>query len=118
MVSLKDLKGKVVLLDFWEVWCAPCIQSMPKVQQLYEQYGPKGLSVYGIVNDTANVAASRQMIKKRSVSFPMLQGSRQLQQLYGTNSVPLYVVINREGVVMLISEGFSEEVEAAIKGAL
>lgn len=118
MVSLNDLGGKVVLLDFWEVWCAPCIQSMSKVQELYEKYKAMGLSVCGIVNDTANIAASKEMVRKRQINFPMLQGSRQLKDMYGINGVPLYIVINRSGIITFISEGFSDEIEVAIRTAL
>jgi thiol-disulfide isomerase/thioredoxin len=118
MVSLNDLKGKVVLLDFWEVWCGPCIQSMPEVQKLYEKYKSNGLSVYGIVNDTANIAASKEMVKKRKIDFPMLQGSRLFKDLYGINGVPVYIVIDRSGIITLISEGFSDEIEVAIRAAL
>ncbi len=118
MVSLNDFTGKVLLLDFWEVWCAPCIQSMPKVQKLYEKYKPMGLSVYGIVNDTANIAASKEMVRKREINFPMLQGSPQLKNVYGINGVPLYIIINRSGIITLISEGFSDDIEIAIRTAL
>ncbi len=114
-VSFDNLKGKVVLVDFWEVWCAPCIESMPKVQELYDSYRHKGLEIYGVVNDTTNFNATRQLIAKKKIRFPFLQGNMRLQQQLGINSIPLYVVIDRSGIVRFIEQGFSEKIEQAIK---
>ena len=117
-VALNELKGNVVLLDFWEVWCGPCVQSMPKVQALYERYQQNGLVIYGVVNDTANFKATLQMIEKRNLSIPMLQGNEQVKQKFEINSVPLYLVIDRSGIIRFVEEGFSEKIEEAIKAAL
>ncbi len=47
-ISLSDLKGNVVIIDFWATWCGPCIQAMPHLQELYDKYKDDGLLVYGI----------------------------------------------------------------------
>ena len=69
-VSSDTFKGKVVLLDFWEVWCGPCIASMPKVQKLYEQYKDKNFLAYGIMNETAQLQSSKLLVEKKKLAFP------------------------------------------------
>jgi thiol-disulfide isomerase/thioredoxin len=118
-INLFNYKGKAVLIDFWEVWCGPCMASMPKVQQLYDEYKDKGLQVLGIINDTKQLEPSRLMIKNKNFSFPMLVGNVQLKKDYRLNgAVPLYVLINKSGQISFISQGYSTEMETAIKKAI
>jgi thiol-disulfide isomerase/thioredoxin len=118
-INLINYKGKAVLLDFWEVWCGPCIASMPKVQHLYDVYKDKGLQVFGIINDTKQLEPSRLMIKNKNLSFPMLIGNVQLKKDYRLDgAVPLYVLINKSGQISFISQGYSTEMETAIKKAI
>ena len=117
-VSSSAFEGKVVLLDFWEVWCAPCLQSMPKVKALSDKYRNKGLLVYGIVNDSSNLAGARQAVTKKGISFPMLVGNANIAAMFHVKSVPLYLVINRAGIIKYAGEGYSEAIEAVIIDAL
>lgn len=118
-VNLFSYKGKAVLIDFWEVWCGPCMASMPKVQHLYDEYKDKGFQVLGIINDTKQLEPSRLMIKNKKFSFPMLVGNVQLKKDYRLNgAVPLYVLINKSGQISFISQGYSTEMETAIKKAI
>lgn len=117
-VSTSGVKGSVVLLDFWEVWCGPCIESMPKIEELYRKYKEKGLLVYGIVNDSANVASSKTLVKSKGFKLPMLMGSEQVRKSLKITGVPLYILIDKSGKVAFISEGYSEEIEIAVIKAL
>ncbi len=111
-------KGKVTLLDFWEAWCAPCIASMPKVQQLYDQYKDEGLQVYGITHEHDQLEIARKRIEKSKVTFPMLIGDVHSAKSYHVSAIPLYVLIDRRGKVVYLSEGFSEELEREIRKTL
>jgi len=113
-VSTAGVKGSVVLLDFWEVWCGPCIESMPKIEELYRKYKEKGLLVYGVVNDSANVASTKTLVKSKGFSLPMLMGSEQVRKSLKITGVPLYILIDKSGKVSFISEGYSQEIEAAV----
>ena len=118
-INLFNYKGKAVLIDFWEVWCGPCMASMPKVQHLYDAYKDKGLEVLGIINDTKQLEPSRLMVKNKNFSFPMLVGNVQLRKDYRLDgAVPLYLLINKSGQISFISQGYSTEMEAAIKKAI
>lgn len=115
-INLSEYKGKAVLLDFWEVWCGPCIASMPMIQRLFDTYKDRGLQVLGILNDTKQLEPSRLMIKNKSFNFPMLIGNEQLKKDYKLDgAVPLYVLINKSGQISFISQGYSTEIETAIK---
>jgi thiol-disulfide isomerase/thioredoxin len=113
-VSTETMKGKVVLLDFWEVWCGPCVASMPKVQMLYDKYKSKGLQVYGITNETDQLESARLLVQKKKIRFPMLTGNKQIEKEFGVVAIPLYILINKEGKISFISEGFSDKMEAEI----
>ena len=118
-ISSEAFKGKVVLLDFWEVWCGPCIAAMPKVHDLYEKYRENGFEVYGIVNDLRSVEAIREFVKKRSIRFPVLMGDEQLKKDYKLDgSVPLYILINKEGKIVFVQPGYSTDIESILKKEL
>ena len=117
-VSNASMSGKVVLLDFWEVWCGPCVESMPKIEAIHEKYSSKGLLVYGIVNDPSNVAASKAMAKVRKFTLPVLLGSERLRDQLKITGIPLYILIDKTGKVSYIAEGFSNDIETAVIRAL
>ncbi len=111
-------KGKVTLLDFWEAWCGPCIASMPKVGQLYDRYKDEGLQVYGITHERDQLEIARKRVEKSKVNFPILIGNEHSAKSYHASAIPLYVLIDRRGKVVYLSEGFSEELEPEIRKAL
>lgn len=117
--ALQATAGKVVLLDFWEVWCGPCIESMPKVQQLYDKFKDKGLVVYGIINDVRQLESSKKLVDRKSeIEFPMLIGNDALKKDYQVNAVPQYVLIDKKGKINFISLGYSDTIASEIEKLL
>ena len=116
--SSDSLAGRVALLDFWEVWCGPCVASMPKVQQLYKKYRDKGLTVLGFTHEEKSREVAKLLIDRKGVSFPTLIGNASVREFYGLQAIPLYVVVDRQGKIAFISEGFSAEIEEEIRKAL
>jgi thiol-disulfide isomerase/thioredoxin len=118
-VKSHEMSGKVILLDFWEIWCGPCVESMPKVSQLYEKFRDKGLVVYGIINDIKQLESSKRFTVKHSeIGFQMLVGNEKLKKDYMIDAVPEYVVIDKKGIVSFISLGFSDQIEREIEKAI
>ncbi len=114
----ESLAGSVTLLDFWEVWCGPCLESMPKIQRLADTYAVRGLQVVSIIHELKQKDVAKRMLAKRGATFPMLLGTNRSKRDYQVNAIPLYVLVDRRGVVAFISEGFSPELEEAIQKLL
>lgn len=117
-VTLSEMTGKVVLLDFWEVWCGPCVTSMPKVEALYKKYKDKGLAVMGVMCDSSQLEPARQLVAKNHYSFPQLIGNAGTRKNYKLNAVPMYALINKAGAISYIHAGFEETLEEQIRKAL
>lgn len=139
-----DLKGKVVLLDFWAVWCGPCIVTFPHLREWQEKYADKGLVIVGLTrfynyswNDATGRAARSQqpvpkedelqMLEKFAESHNLhhrfaIQKDSSLSDYYGVTGIPHVVVIDRQQKVRLMRVGSGEAnaqaIEAMIKQLL
>ena len=107
-VSLKSSRGKVVLLNFWATWCAPCLIEMPVFNTWQQQYGSQGVQVIGISMDD-NVAPVRKLVAKLKTNYPIVMGDAKPGTLYGgVMGLPLTYLIDREGVVRARFQGETE----------
>ncbi len=103
---------KLTLIDFWEVWCSPCISSFPKVERLKNKYSDK-LQVIGIVSEDKENAI--KLIEEKETTFLNLFGTKDLLDEYSVNSYPRYFLIDKKGIVQKEYFGFSEQIEKDIK---
>lgn len=117
-VSTQPQPGKVLLLDFWEVWCGPCVESMPKVQQLAEEYGPQGLQVVGVLMDPNSQDSAERLIRKRDLSFTQALGSQKLRDYFRVYAIPQYVLIDQNGIIQDVFMGYKRTMEKQIKKLL
>jgi thiol-disulfide isomerase/thioredoxin len=104
---LAAYKGQVVVLDFWETHCAPCIRDMPQLQQLQARYRGKGVVVLGMLADDSPGAQSRAqgILKRQGVTYQNVLVSSTIAAAYHVNSFPHQVVIGRTGLVELDHTG-------------
>jgi len=118
-VKLADLRGKIVVLDFWATWCEPCRKQMPGLAKLYEQTREQGVVVLG-VNDDETPEKARDFLKEFGYEWPSLfDGKDKLaRKQFKVDAIPTLVLIDREGVVAAYEVGMSEGSEAAIRAAL
>jgi peroxiredoxin len=112
--SIGELRGKVVLVDFWATWCGPCRISSPRLGDLQARYGAQGLSVVGISTEsTEEVAAYAQAAGMR---FPVAADPHsQTTQAYTVTSLPTLFVIDKRGVVRDIEVGYDPSRDAALE---
>jgi thiol-disulfide isomerase/thioredoxin len=96
-VELADLKGKVVLLDFWATWCAPCVAAMPRLQKLHQKHAAKGFAVVGVAIDEKGAEVVAPMVGKKKVTYPVLLGTEAAWSAYGVKALPALFLIDREG---------------------
>jgi thiol-disulfide isomerase/thioredoxin len=125
--TLTDLKGKVVLIDFWAVWCGPCVAVFPELSRLHRDYGPKGLEVVGVTRYYKNrdfkdgklVAAKeplkpeqeQEMLKAfaRHHKLPYrIQTSEDAFKAYKITAIPSAVLIDKKGTVQMVKVGSSK----------
>jgi thiol-disulfide isomerase/thioredoxin len=105
-VRLSEHLGQVVLINFWATWCGPCRQEMPVLDALYQRYQRAGLVLLGINLDEERRDAT-EMAQTLKVSYPILFDDRKdVSRAYQVGSMPLTVLIDREGVVRYVSEGY------------
>ena len=104
-VNLNAYRGKVVLLNFWASWCAPCQLEMPRFASWQKQYGPHGLQILGVSMDDDEATARRTYGKLR-VNYPVVMGDERLGTLYGgIFGLPVTYVIDRHGRICAKFQG-------------
>jgi len=119
-LDLARLRGKVVLLNFWATWCAPCQAEMPVFSRWQQQYGPRGLQVIGISMDD-DAAAARKLVLRMRLSYPVAMGDARLGERYGgVLGLPTTFLIDRTGTVRAQYQGESDlkAIEAEIRTTL
>ncbi len=104
-----DLKGKVVLLDFWASWCEPCKASFPAMAELQKKYGAQGLVVVA-VNVDENRADMEAFLKQNAAPFAVVRDAAQkLVAQAGIATMPSSFVIDQTGKVRFVHAGFRGE---------
>jgi thiol-disulfide isomerase/thioredoxin len=105
-LALSDLKGQVVLINFWASWCGPCRQEMPVLEQLYKKYKAAGFTLLG-VNVEPKSADAIGFLKSTPVTFPILfDTDSQVSKLYEVSGMPSTVILDRTGKVRYIHHGY------------
>jgi peroxiredoxin len=106
MVSLEQLKGQVVMLNFWASWCGPCRQEMPLLDQMHKRYSSLGFTLLG-VNVEANTKDAERWLADTPVSFPILfDKDSKVSKLYNVSAMPSTVFIDRKGNVRYLHRGY------------
>jgi peroxiredoxin len=103
--TLSDQRGKVVLLNFWATWCAPCREEMPVFSRWQRSYGARGLAIVGVSMDD-DPGSVRQALAERPVSYPVVLGDAKLgEQMGGVLGLPLSYLLDADGRVVARYQG-------------
>lgn len=99
-VEMAGLRGKVVLLDFWATWCAPCREEIPHFVEMQEKYRGQGLEIVGVsVDDSAEPV--RKFYQEYKMNYPVVMGDEKLAGAYGgVLGLPIAFLIDRDGKVV------------------
>ena len=103
-VSLGGLHGRIVLLDFWATWCAPCIDAAPRLIDLQARYRDRGVQVLGMSMDD-DAAPVRALRRQFHFDYPLIMGDAELGRRYGVYGLPEQLLIGRDGRVLKIWKG-------------
>jgi peroxiredoxin len=111
-VRLADLKGQVVMINFWATWCGPCRQEMPLLEQIHAKYEPLGFTLLG-VNVEPDSAGAVKWLEKVPVSFPILfDTANAVAAQFGVEGMPSSVFVDREGRMRYVHRGYKPGDEA------
>ena len=120
-VTLSQLRGKVVLVDFWATWCPPCVAGMPELKAAYEKYHDQGFEIVGISLDQSE-SALRDFIKKNSITWAQIFDGKgwegALPQKYGVDAIPAMYLLDADGKIVgssLSGMALGEQLEKLLK---
>jgi peroxiredoxin len=109
LVSLKDYRGKVVLLDFWATWCHGCKEEIPWFTEFERKYSDKGLSVIGVSLDEDGWKVVKPFTKAMAVPYRIVLGNESTAKEYGVGSMPGTFIIDRDGRIAATYMGMADK---------
>lgn len=116
-VTDKALRGKVVLIDFWATWCAPCVAASPMINRLHQKYAKQGLVVLGAnISDKAGSAAKYK--KEHKYGYTFTTGGETLAKSLGVQGIPAFIFVDRNGKIADVQVGTKPGLEAQFEATL
>jgi thiol-disulfide isomerase/thioredoxin len=110
-VSMKGLKGKVVVVDFWATWCGPCVAEMPKMKEIYAEFHDKGVEFIGISLDAPKEDGGldnlKNFVKEKEIPWPQYYdgGKGDFAKMWGVSAIPTVFIIDAEGKISSMNAG-------------
>jgi thiol-disulfide isomerase/thioredoxin len=121
-ISSADLRGKVVLVDFWATWCQPCKKEMPGYQKLAGRYGPRGFAVIGLKLDImADTEEPRAFAHRLGIHYPLAVATDEVKNKFGgIEGLPTTLLYDRQGILRqkIIGFEYTDVIEKDLKELL
>ena len=115
MLSLADLKSRLVLVDFFYKSCYPCMLALPELRELHERYQNKGLNVIGINPVDTKEDAIENFLNKRGVSYPVLLEGKEVSSQYQVSGTPSIYLLDKDGKILFVQVGYGEGVKEMLE---
>lgn len=105
-IRLSEMRGKVVMINFWATWCAPCRKEMPLLNALYNKHKNSGFVLLG-VNIDNSPKNGEKMAKKLGINFPILfDNSKKVSETYKVSAMPFTIILDKSGKISQIHKGY------------
>jgi cytochrome c biogenesis protein CcmG/thiol:disulfide interchange protein DsbE len=120
-IELEELKGRVVVLNFWATWCGPCRAEIPGMLEVYEKYRGDGLEIVGISLDRGGWNVVTPFVERMGVDYPVVLGGGAIVQKYGGfQAIPTTFIVNKQGNVVNGHTGYlsKDDLEVMVKNLL
>ena len=118
-IASEDLRGKVVLLDFWATWCPPCVSSVPSLRSLQKRYEKESAFVMIGISSDSEMEKWRAFVTNNQMAWPQyLDRNRRVQMAFAVRAFPTYVVIDHEGITRFRSSGSGWEHTANLEDVI
>ncbi len=105
-IQVSDLKGRILILNFWAAWCGACLEEMPSLVELEKKYRKQGVLVLGINLDDNPESVVPKILKKYGIQFPVFKDTEgKISELLNVHAIPLTVVLNQDRKILLIQNG-------------
>ena len=121
-LRMADLKGKVVLVNFWATWCGPCLLEIPWFVEFQKEYGPKGLEIVGVSMDEEGPSVVKPFVAKHEMNYTVVMGTDKTPELFGgLPGYPVSFLIDRQGkfyskhLGLVSKEDIESEIQALLK---
>jgi thiol-disulfide isomerase/thioredoxin len=110
VVNSADLKGKVLLVNFWATWCPPCRQEIPALIRIHDKYKEQGFSVLGISMDEGGRRVVSKFAEKLKINYPVIIGDAKIGRGFGgVMGIPVSFLVDREGNLIKRMDGYISE---------
>lgn len=107
ILDLQDLKGKVIFMNYWATWCAPCVAEMPSINALYGKVNEDPNIVFLMISEDREMDTARRWIKRKGFDFPIYKLSGPIADIYETGVVPTTFVISPKGKIVVAKTGMA-----------
>lgn len=105
LVQLSQLKGKVVVVNFWATWCLPCREEIPGFVRLHKEYRERGLEVIGVAMDKGKEERVKAFVKEFGIEYPIVIGDMEVARRWLVRGIPMTFLVDREGKVAQVLPG-------------
>ncbi len=116
-VTLSELRGRVVIMEFWATWCGPCRQSTPSLDAVFRRFRNQGVSVL-LVNAGEDPAVVRKWVERRFVAPVLLDEEHAVARRYGVSGIPRLLIINQAGQIIYDHSGYRGGLERNLTSIL
>ncbi len=111
-IKLSEMRGDVVMINFWASWCAPCRQEMPLLEEMYKKYSDLGFVLLG-VNVEEDSSKAGELLREIPVTFPILyDNTNKVTKMYKVVAMPSTVMVDRDGNMRYLHRGYLPGYEA------